>query len=94
MSPMSDRELICEVEYRVADGRLCPILEITVGKNKKKILAYADTGCDTGISLFKEQIEDVDIGKKISTSPSPCILADGHVIGADEYLTIASINGE
>lgn len=90
----SQREPFHEVEYKEEDGDICPILEITVGKNKEKICVYADTGCTTGISVFKEQIAGIDIGTKISDEPSPCIMADGHVIGAHEYQTIASIDGE
>lgn len=86
-----------EVEYqKEEDGSFCPILKILVGKDKKEISAYADTGCTSGLSVFKEQIEDIDIGTKISddNNPTPCIMADGHVIGADEYLATVSIEGE
>ena len=83
-----------EVEYRKENSGSCPILDILVRKSKKKISAYADTGCTTGISLFKEQIVGTDLGIKINDEPSPCIMADGHIIGADEYLTVTSINGE
>lgn len=88
------KEPFHEVEYKEHDGSRCPILEIIIGKNKNKILAYADTGCTTGIFVFKEQIKDIDIGKKINDEPTPCIMADGHRIGADEYKTTACINGE
>lgn len=86
-----------EVEYRKEeDGSFCPILKILVGKNKKEIFAYADTGCTSGLSVFREQVEGIDIGTKISddNNPTPCIMADGHVIGADEYLAIVSIEEE
>ena len=83
-----------ETEYIEEDGELCPILKVLVGRNRKPLSVYADTGCTTGIAVFKEQIKGVDIGEKISDRPSPCIMADGHIIGADEYLTTLRINGE
>lgn len=89
-----EREPFYEVEYKEDEGSFCPILEIIVGKKKKKISAYADTGCSTGIFVFQEQIKDLDLGTKINDEPSPCIMADGHIIGADEYITTAYINGE
>lgn len=88
------KEPFYEVEYKEHEGSLCPILEIIIGEDKKEISAYADTGCTTGIFVFKEQIKDIDLGTKINDEPSPCVMADGHRIGADEYVTIACINGE
>lgn len=44
--------------------------------------------------MSQEQIKDFDIGTKINDEPSGCILADGHIIGADEYVTTACVNGE
>lgn len=89
-----ERKPFHEAEYKEEEGNLCPILELIVGKDKDKISAYADTGCTTGIFVFQEQIKDIDIGTKINDEPSPCIVADGHIIGADEYVTTACIDGE
>ena len=88
------KEPFHEVEYREHEGCLCPIVEIIIGENEKKIPAYADTGCTSGIFVFKEQIKGIDLGDKINDEPTPCIMADGHIIGADEYETTAEINGE
>lgn len=84
----------CEEDYREEGGCLGPILDILVGKNRKKILAYVDTGCSTGLYVFKDQIPDVDIGTKISDEPSPCIVADGHIIGGDEYISSIVVGEE
>lgn len=83
-----------ETEYKKEDGELCPILNVQVGKTKKPISVYADTGCTSGISMLKEQVKDIDMGEKINDEPSPCVLADGRIIGADEYLTTVTIDGE
>lgn len=83
-----------EENYREEEGCPSPILDILVGKDRKKILAYVDTGCSTGIFVFKNQILDIDIGAKISDEPSPCIVADGHIIGGDEYISSIVVGGE
>lgn len=83
-----------EKEYKETDGIPCPILKVLIGKNKKPISAYADTGCISGISMLKEQIKGIDMGERINDEPSPCVLADGRIIGSDEYLTTVTINGE
>lgn len=90
----ADKKPFHEIDYIDEDGDLCPILVVAVGKDGKELPAYADTGCTAGIALFKEQIKDIDIGTKISDEPSRCIMADGHIIGADEYLATVSISGE
>ncbi len=74
---------------------MCPILDVVLGdEDGKKMLAYADTGCTTGISIFKEQVKDFNLGTKISDEPSRCLMADGHIIGAEEYLATVSVDGE
>ena len=83
-----------EKEYKKLDGISCPILKVLIGKNKKPVCAYADTGCTSGISMLKEQVKDIDIGEKINDEPSPCIMADGRMIGADHYLSRVSIGKE
>lgn len=88
------KDPIHEVEYKREDGEFCPLLEVVIGKSKKRILAYADTGCTSGISLLKGQIKDFDIGQKINDEPIPCIMADGHIIGADVYLSSIKIGTE
>ena len=92
----SERKPFHETEYREEDGQFDPILEvvIVIGKNKYKISAYADTGCTTGLSVSKKQVEGIDLGTKISDEPSPCLMADGHIVGADEYKTTVIIDGE
>lgn len=83
-----------EKEYKEENGILCPLLKVLIGENKKAIFAYADTGCTSGISMLKKQVKDIDMGEKINDEPSPCIMADGRMIGADDYLTKVSIGGE
>jgi hypothetical protein len=83
-----------ESKYREYEGCLCPILEITIGEKKKKILGYADTGCSTGVFLFKEQTQGIEMGARISDEPSRCIAADGHILAGEEYVTTADIGGE
>lgn len=82
------------MDYRKEKGELCPIVEILIGKEKNKIYAYADTGCTTGIYVFKEQVEGIDLGIKTNDEPSPCLVADGHMVGADEFVSMAYVNGE
>ena len=81
-------------KYALCNGCLDPIVEIKLGKEKRKIKAYVDTGCSTGIFAFKEQVKDLDLGAQINDEPSPCIFADGRRIGANEYVTQISINEE
>jgi predicted aspartyl protease len=80
-----------EEDYRKENSSLCPILDVLIGKTKKKVSAYVDTGCTSGISLFKEQIKDLNIGEKINEDPIPVLMADGHLIGADVYKSTAKI---
>jgi len=70
------------------------MLELSIGKNKEPLLAYVDTGCTgCGLSIHKNQIKNIDIGVKINVEPTPCIMADGHRIGADEYVTTIELCG-
>lgn len=75
----SKRKPFHEAKYKEENGEFCPILEVLIGKNEHGIFAYANTGCTTGLSLFKKRAEGIDIGTKISDEPSPCIMADGHI---------------
>ena len=85
---------LLEENYRNSEGSPDPILDLLVGKDKHKISAYVDTGCSTGIFVFKEQVKGLDIGSKISSEPSPCIVADGDIIAGEEYVCSAIIGGE
>lgn len=81
-----------EEDYRIENSSLCPIIDVLVGETEKKVSAYVDTGCTSGISFIKEQIKDLDIGEKINEDPVPVLMADGHLIGADVYLSTAKID--
>jgi hypothetical protein len=94
---MTKTDPFFEVNYKKEWGVCGPIIDIEVGDAEKKLISgYTDTGCTTGIFLFKSQIAKMglDLGSKINEDPSPCEMADGHRIGADEYITIARFNGE
>jgi hypothetical protein len=85
-----------ETEYKNESGKLCPMVEVLIGERKVPILAYADSGCSTGIFILKGQFKDIDLGVKISDDedPTPCIVADGHKVGADEYASTVYVDGE
>lgn len=83
-----------EEDYRKDNSSLCPILDVFVGETEKKISAYVDTGCTSGISFLKEQIKDLDIGEKINEDPVRVLMADGHLIGADVYKSTIKLDKE
>ena len=83
-----------EEDYRIENSSVCPILDVFVGKTEKKVPAYADTGCTSGISLFKDRIKDLEIGEKINEDPVRVLMADGHLIGANIYKSTAKIGDE
>ena len=65
-----------------------------MGNSRTKVLALIDTGCSPGICLLKDQVEGLDIGEKINDEASPYVVADGDIIGGDEYVAWVQINGE
>ena len=90
------KEPFFETEYKQENGDFCPIVKVLIGEKRTPILAYADSGCTSGIFVFKDQVKDIDLGVKISDedNPSSCLVADGHKVGADEYVTTVYLNGE
>lgn len=85
-----------ERDYDKENEHYCPNLEVSVGGKKTPIVALADTGCDAGISIFKENVEELglDLGDKINTEPVRFSVADGHLIGSDVYESTVRINDE
>jgi hypothetical protein len=71
-------------------------LLVDQGGKKVPLKALADTGCDCGISLTKEQMEDLelDFGKKQNDYPLPIGIADGSTVGADRYKCVVEVGGE
>lgn len=90
------KEPFFETEYKEENGDFCPLVKVLIGEKKTPITAYADSGCTSGIFVFKDQVKDVDLGFKISDAdnPSVCLVADGHKVGADEYISTIYLNGE
>ena len=80
-----------EKDYRKENEHYGPFLDILIGK--AKVPAFADTGCDAGVSVFKNQTKDWDLGKKINDEPIDISVADGHIIGGDAYLSTVEIDG-
>lgn len=75
-----------------------PLLTVLVGseKQKKKVVAYTDTGCTAGMYFCKSYVDEEGLTfiKKINKNPIPVGVADGHSINADLYIAICKIDGE
>jgi predicted aspartyl protease len=84
--------------YNKKKRRYEPLLSVLVGskESKKEVTAWADTGCTPCMHFCKSYIakEGLTFIKKISTSPHPFKVADGHIVNADLYLAICEIGGE
>lgn len=85
-----------ERNYQQENLSFYPIIEVLVGKTKKKVKVLVDTGCSAGIALFKEYVRkfNLDIGQKINDEPIRVGVADGHIVGADVYKATVEVNGE
>lgn len=100
---MTEKKPFLEKEYTKKNG-FYPILDIICWVKDSKgslhalangsLRALADTGCDPGVSLSKDQVEDIDLGEKKNDDPIEIFVADGHVVGADVYDATVEINGE
>lgn len=93
---MTEKKPFHEKEYTEVGQHFYPILDLVCCfKNLKRgMCALADTGCDTGISLTKDHVKDIDLGEKTNDEPVEISVADGHVIGADVYEATIEIDGE
>jgi len=80
-----------EKEYLKGNGYYDPFLDIIIGNNKFTL--YADTGCNSGISISNEQAKKLDLGEKITQEPIDVKVADGHIISADIYILPIELNG-
>jgi len=98
-----DRKPFCEEEYLDCDRKRYPILNVLCRFWEKEVplRALADTGCDSGIVLLKEEVQILKekivgfaLGEKINDEPIEISVADGHIVGADAYLVIIELGGE
>ena len=60
-----------------------PYIEINM--DKKSIMGLADTGCDPGLLLSKDEAQKFEMGIKINEEPIRLTVADGHQLNADVY---------
>lgn len=56
--------------------------------------AMADTGCDVGFALLKEQVKNLELGEKTNDIPIEIGVADGHIVGADSYVVQIEVHGD
>lgn len=68
-------------------------VEIMCGSTPKVIEAYADTGCDTPLSITKEMADEMGL-KRFSDETHEVLLADGSVVGAYLYEIQLRISGK
>lgn len=84
--------------YNKQKKRHEPLLAVLVGskKQKKEIIAWADTGCSTGLHFCKEYVDrkGVTFIRRITKTPHSFSVADGHTIDGHLYKAICEINGE
>ena len=93
---MAEKKPFHEKEYTKANEHFYPILDIICWfkDSKGSLPVLADTGCDYGVSLSKNQVKGIDLGEKKNDDPLEIFVADGHIIGADVYEATVEINGE
>ena len=92
-----------EENYQQKDRDFYPVLGISceLGKTKISFRALADTGCDGGIVLLKNEVDILareykgfELGDRINEEPLEVCVADGHVIGFDVYPVKLELGGE
>ena len=91
---ISKEEPFHQEDYRKIENRFHPMVDVLIGNKGTKVPALVDTGCTAGIWILKDQIKDLDIGEKISDEVSRYMVADGDIIGGEEYVSWVQINGE
>jgi hypothetical protein len=71
-------------------------IEILINEGLRCFKTQLDTGCDTGISLTKEEVKKLGITlpKAMNHSPNPSILADNSLILSYDYPVTLSFKGE
>lgn len=84
--------------YNERKKRHEPLLAVLVGskESKKEVIAWADTGCTTCMHFCKSYVDEKELTfiKKISKTPHPFKVADGHTINGHLYQAICEIDGE
>jgi len=86
-------------EYVTRNGSSHPIVKLNVVSNSLSlpVEAYVDTG-NTRAALVMTRLKvkelKLTLGENINSSPEPCYLADGAVIGADIYPCELELSGE
>ena len=99
----TDGTPIHETGYRFENGKCRPMLSVVLKDDGHSISlgALADTGCDVGILLVKEEFEflrkhypDFDFGSKVNDDPLPVGLANGRDVGADVYPVRLELSGQ
>lgn len=84
--------------YNEEKKRYEPLLAVLVGskKQKKKVIALADTGCTTCMHFCKEYVDEKGLIflERITKTPHNFSVADGHIIKGHLYKAICEINGE
>lgn len=85
-----------ENDYKDCNGCFRPIMKILCHFEGSDVPfeAMADTGCDGGFVLLKDQIKDLKLSEKINDSPIEIGVADGHIVGVDAYIVAIEVNGE
>ena len=83
-----------EKKYMEKNGKFTPLIEVIIENNESPIEVLVDTGCDVGLAMLTSQIEDIDLGEKISDEKYKISVADGHILGADVYKRTIELNGE
>jgi predicted aspartyl protease len=100
---MTTKKPFYEEHYQQLNENFYPMVNIQCwfGKKKVSLTALADTGCDSGmvllkneVSLLKEKIKGLELGEKINDEPIPVSVADGHIVGADAYIVNIELGEE
>jgi predicted aspartyl protease len=86
-------------EYTDArDDRFLPLVEVSIfsGGSKRKITAWADTGCEPDLVISKSLLQSakLDLTNKINKNPQLDRTADGREVSVDIYEAICEVGGE
>jgi predicted aspartyl protease len=85
-----------ESGYKNCDGCFRPIMKILCHFERSDVPfeVMADTGCDSGFVLLKDQVKDLELGERKNDNPIEIGVADGHIVGADMYIITVEVGQE
>ena len=84
------KNIAYEDKYKICEDSFSrPFIKIILDDNE--LIGLADTGCDTGLVMSKEEAERYDLGEPITEEPIPITVASGNQFGAEVYIKTVKV---